>query len=90
MFSSHASHDLLLGPPPHVLAEVDTAWERAQDLFAGELELHFAADPFTRRISGELRVPGGEVWERISASEALAIACGDFAAVPSAQSLLAA
>ena len=35
-------HDPLLGPPAHVLAEVDAAWERAQDLFAGELELHFA------------------------------------------------
>ena len=35
-------HDPLLSPPAHVLAEVDAAWERAQDLFAGELELHFA------------------------------------------------
>ena len=34
-------HDPLLSPPPHVLAEVDAAWERAQDLIAGELELHF-------------------------------------------------
>ena len=39
---THA-HDPLLSPPPHVLAEVDAAWERAQDLVAGELELHFDA-----------------------------------------------
>ena len=37
---THA-HTPLLDPPPQVLAEVDAAWERAQDLFAGELELHF-------------------------------------------------
>ncbi len=28
-------HDPLLGPPAHVLAEVDAAWERAQDLVRG-------------------------------------------------------
>jgi len=90
MLSSHAAHDLLAGPPSHVLAEVDAAWERAQDLFAGELELHFAMDSFTRRVSGELRVPGGDVWERVSAGEALAIACGDVAVLPVSSSVLAA
>jgi hypothetical protein len=81
MLSSH-DHDLLAGPPPHVRAEVDLAWERAQDLFAGELELHFSLDELTRRVAGELRTPAGAVWERISAGEALAIACGDVAVVP--------
>jgi hypothetical protein len=90
MLSSHASHDLLAGPSPHVLAEVDAAWERAHDLFAGELKLGFAVDSLTRRVSGELRVPGGEVWERVSAGEALAIACGDVAILPVSGSLLAA
>jgi hypothetical protein len=90
MLSSHAAHDLPSGPPSHVLAEVDAAWERAQDLFAGELELGFALDSFTRRVSGELRVPGGDVWERVSAGEALAIACGDVAVLPVASSVLAA
>ena len=90
MLSSHAAHDLLAGPPPHVLAEVDAAWERAQDLFAGELELHFAVESFTHRVSGELRVRGGEVWEHVSAGEALAIACGDVAVLPVSGSLLAA
>ena len=77
-------HDPLLGPPAHVLAEVDAAWERAQDLFAGELELHFALDALTRQVTGELRAPGGTVCERISATEALAIACGEVALVPAA------
>jgi hypothetical protein len=79
---SHADHDLLSGPPPHVQAAVDLAWERAQDLFAGELELHFSLDALTRRVAGELRTPAGDVWERISAGEALAIACGDVAVIP--------
>lgn len=83
MLSSHANHDLLAGPPPHVQAEVDLAWERAQDLFAGELELHFSLDALTRRVAGELRTPAGDVWERLSATEALAIACGDVALRPS-------
>jgi hypothetical protein len=76
-------HDLLSGPPPEVLAEVDAAWERAQDLFADELQLCFDVDSLTRRVSGSLCLPGGGVWERLSAREALAIACGD-AAVTSA------
>jgi hypothetical protein len=89
MLRSHAAHDVLSGPPPHVLAEVDAAWERAQDLFAGELELNFAVDALTHRVSGELRLPGGgEVWEHLSAREALAIACGEYAVAPAAQSLL--
>jgi hypothetical protein len=82
MPSSHVDHDLFAGPPPHVQAAVDQAWERAQDLFAGELELHFSLDELTRRVAGELRTPDGGVWERISAREALAIACGDVAVDP--------
>jgi hypothetical protein len=79
MLRSHANHDLLVGPPPHVQAEVDLAWERAQDLFADELELHFSLDALTHRVAGELHTPAGDVWERLSATEALAIACGDVA-----------
>jgi hypothetical protein len=75
---THA-HTPLLGPPAHVLAEVDAAWERAQDLVAGELELHFARALMGGRVTGELRIPGGEMVERISAREALALACGDAA-----------
>jgi hypothetical protein len=74
---THA-HDPLLSPPDHVLAEVDAAWERSQDLVAGELELHFTRALLGGRVTGELRLPdGGELVERLSASEALALACGD-------------
>ena len=59
---THA-HDPLLSPPAHVLAEVDAAWERAQDLIAGELELHF--ERFLGRRPRSLRVPGGETVERL-------------------------
>jgi hypothetical protein len=79
MLSSHADPDFVDGPPPHVQAAVDLAWERAQGLFAGELELHFSLDELTRCVAGELRTPDGDVRERISAREALAIACGDVA-----------
>jgi hypothetical protein len=71
--------DLLDGPPPEARAEVDAAWERAQDLFAGELELCFDVDSLTRRVTGALCLPGGAAWETLSAREALAIACGDVA-----------
>jgi hypothetical protein len=80
MPSSHATPEI----PPHVQLEVDAAWERAQDLFAGELELHFALDELTRRVTGELREPRGRTWQRVSATEALAIACGDVAVVAGA------
>jgi hypothetical protein len=83
MTRSPLVHDLLTGPPPEVLADVDAAWERAQDLFADELELSFDVDSLTRRITGSLRIPaGGPVWERLSAAEALAIACGDVDILP--------
>ena len=75
------AHTSLLDPPSHVLAEVDAAWERAQEPLAGTLELNFDVDPFTGRVSGELRVPGGGAVERISATEALLLACGDAAVV---------
>jgi hypothetical protein len=73
--------DSLLSPPAHVLAEVDAAWERAQDLFAGELELHFERSLGEHRVTGELREPGGDTVEWLSAGEALALACGDVALV---------
>jgi hypothetical protein len=87
MPSSHATTPEI---PPHVQHEVDAAWERSQELLGGELELHFALDELTRRVAGELRVPGGGVWERLSATEALAIACGDVAVVASAGSVASA
>ena len=35
-------------------------------------------------MAGELRVPGGEAVERVTATEALALACGDAALVADA------
>ena len=72
----HADTDSLAGPPPEVLAEIDAAWERAQELFTTDLELHFEVDRSWGRVWAELRNPDGSVAETLSASEAVAIACG--------------
>jgi hypothetical protein len=53
------THDSLIGPPVHVLAEVDAAWERAQELADGELELHFTQTLLSGRVAGELRLGDG-------------------------------
>ncbi len=79
MYRFTHAHDPLLGPPAHVLAEVDAAWERSQELSSGELELHFAQALMGGRVTGELRLDDGSLVERISATEALALACGDAA-----------
>ena len=72
------TQDPLDGPPAHVLAEVDAAWERSKDLVAGELELHFTRSLIGGSVVGELRLPAnGELVARLLASEALALACGD-------------
>ena len=69
--------DLPAGPPPEVLIELDVAWERSREMFASDLELHFEVDVPHARVWAELRLPDGSVVERLSASEALALACGD-------------
>ena len=74
------THDLPAGPPPEVLQQIEVAWERARELFESELELHFEVDAPLGRVWAELRGPDGSLVERLSASEALALACGD--AVP--------
>ena len=78
------SHHIALpaGPPPEVLEEIGAAWERAQVLVDDAYELHFASDPVLHRAWGELRTPGGMVELRLTASEALAVACGDPVAIP--------
>ena len=75
--SHHNDFDLLAGPPPEVLDEIDAAWERAQELVDGEFELHFEADALLHRAFAELRRPDGAVEHRLTATEALAIACGE-------------
>ena len=69
--------DLALGPPPEVLAQIDVAWERAQELFASDHELHFEIDDVIGRVWAELRDADGVVQERFTASQALDFACGD-------------
>jgi hypothetical protein len=82
MSRSRLSHDLPPGPPPEVLDEVGAAWERAQDLLVDDLELAFASEPALGRAWAELRLADGTVVERLSACEAVAIACGDTELVP--------
>jgi hypothetical protein len=82
MSRSHTSLHLPPGPPPEVLAELEEAWERAQWPLPEGLELHFESEPTLGRAWGALRLADGTVVERISAREALAIACGDAALVP--------
>jgi hypothetical protein len=72
----HADTDSLAGPPPEVLAEIDAAWERAQELFSDELELHFEVDRRFGRAWAELRTADGSVAETMSASEAVELCCG--------------
>jgi hypothetical protein len=69
--------DLPAGPPPEVLHEIDIAWGRAQDLFDSDLELHFEIDERFGEVWAELRSFDGSFAERLTASEALDIACGD-------------
>ena len=71
------THDLPAGPPPEVLQQIDVAWERARELFESDLELHFEVDALIGHVWAELRSADGSVLERLTASEALAIACGD-------------
>jgi hypothetical protein len=76
MSRSHDRDDLLNGLPPEVMDEVAAAWERAQEPLPDGLELWFASEPALGRAWGELRLDG-ELVAGISASEAIAIACGD-------------
>jgi hypothetical protein len=74
--------DLSFGPPAEVLDEVFDAWERAQEPLGGILQLGFASEPALGRAWGELRSADGTFLTSISASEAIAIACGNAAVVP--------
>jgi hypothetical protein len=67
--SRHDTPDLLAGPPPEVLVEIEAAWERAQ-----ELELDFEIEG--GRAFGSVTAPDGSR-RRISATRAVLAACGD-------------
>jgi hypothetical protein len=71
------AHAPLPDLPEEVLAEVAAAFERAHDPIADELQLHFDVS-VSGRVRGELRASeGGSLVTRLSAAEALALACGD-------------
>ncbi len=63
-------------PPPEVLDEVGAAWERAVQLAAEDLELHFTRDEASGRAIVELRTLSGGLVKRISAAHALEIISG--------------
>ena len=73
---SHEILDFLNGPPPEVLDEIGAAWERAQEPLPDGLELHFASEPALGRAWGQL-LHDDELVVSLSASEAIALACGD-------------
>ena len=77
MSRSHCIDELLDGPPPEALDEVYAAWERAQEPLPESLELCFASEPALGRAWGELRLTDGTLVASLSATETLAIACGD-------------
>jgi hypothetical protein len=66
--------------PPELLAEIDAAWERAAQPLEGRFALHFEIE--AGRVHGELHEPDGRVARRLSARQALLLACGDARAVP--------
>ena len=74
--------DLPAGPPPEVLEQIDVAWGRARELYDADLELRFEIDAVLGTVWAELRSADGTVAERLSATEALALACGDVAPSP--------
>jgi hypothetical protein len=69
----------LQAPPPEVLQQIDVAWGRARELFESDLELHFEVDAARGRVWAELRCADGSLAERLTAMEAMALACGDAA-----------
>jgi hypothetical protein len=82
MSRSHSPIDRSPGLPPEVLAEIDAAWGRAQRPLPEGIVLDFESEPALGRAWGLLRSDDGGMLERICASEALAIACGDAAVLP--------
>jgi FlaG protein len=63
-------------PPPEVLAEVDAAWERANELAAANRELHFRRDEATGRTIIEVRTLDGEVLRTIPPSRVFDVMAG--------------
>ena len=68
--------DRTAGPPPEVLAEVDEAWLRFEQLADQDRELHFDIDEASGRVIIEVRTLAGAVLKTISPSHALAAVSG--------------
>ena len=71
-----ASDVIRASPPPDVLAEVDAAGARAEELAAQNRELHFARDEATGRTIIQVRTLDGEVLRTIPPSEMLDVMSG--------------
>jgi hypothetical protein len=69
-----AAAGLPSSPPPEVLAEVDAAAGRADELTRSGRELHFELDEETGRVTIQLRDLAGNVIRIVSPSEALRLA----------------
>jgi len=65
------SGDIPPSPPASVLAEVDAAFECAEQLRAAGRELHFGIDTVNHRLVLEIRTLGGHVLETLAPSAAL-------------------
>jgi hypothetical protein len=63
-------------PPPEVLAEVDAAWERGEQLADANRELHFRRDEQSGRTIIEVRTLDGEVLRTIPPSRVLDVMSG--------------
>jgi hypothetical protein len=69
--------DIPPSPPPSVLADVDAAYERAEQLRAAGREMHFGIDTVTHRLVIELRTVRGEVLETLAPSAVLDFIAGE-------------
>jgi hypothetical protein len=74
-----ADHRGMQEMPAELLAEIDAAWQRASEPLEGRFALHFCVDE--GRVRGELREADGRLARRLSARQALLLACGDARAV---------
>jgi hypothetical protein len=63
--------DIPPAPPASVLAEVDAAFEHAEQLRAAGREMHFGMDTVNHRLVIEIRTLGGRVLETLAPSAAL-------------------
>jgi uncharacterized FlaG/YvyC family protein len=73
---SRASSDIPAKPPVDVLAEVDRASARAEELARANRELHFQKDPESGRIIVQVRDLEGNVLRTIPPSSALDMMSG--------------